>query len=202
MALGKRKDEGNFLPIAKFDARVGKLYLQDRMLTDSGWETKLRDVTSEFEAIFDLKNIQRGWARFPKGAAPELTLVPAGEDPGEAPTDEHKECVRVLFQMAAQLGGEVRELLSTSRGVWNGLDDLHDKYLADVNVHPEQQPIVKLARVKEIRVGAATIFVPVFEIIGWMPRPPDPKSQPPTTGSEPNEKTALAPSELDEKIPF
>jgi hypothetical protein len=94
MALGKRRDSGNYLPIAKYDARVGTFYLQDRVFAGGAWQTEQRDVTQGFKAVFDLANLQRGYIRFPKGAAPETLLVPAGKDPGDPPSDEHKEGVR------------------------------------------------------------------------------------------------------------
>ncbi len=72
MALGKRKKGGNFLPIIKFDARVGTFYLQDRVNSDGKWQTEQRDVTENFQAAFDLENLQRGWLWFPKGAAPQV----------------------------------------------------------------------------------------------------------------------------------
>ena len=55
--------------------------LQDRVYIGRNWQTKKRDVTDKFKAAFDLERVQRGWLRFPKGAAPDVTLVPAGEDP-------------------------------------------------------------------------------------------------------------------------
>ena len=55
----------------------------------------------DFRAIFDLNNAQVGWIYFPKGSAPDTALVPAGHDPGDAPSDKHKEGVRVIVKMAA-----------------------------------------------------------------------------------------------------
>ena len=173
MALGKRRDGGNFLPIIKFDARIGTFYLQDRVHSDGTWQTNQRDVTDEFRAVFDLKNLQRGWIRFPKGAAPDVTLVPAGEDPGDPPSDDHKEGVRVILKMADHLGGDVRELMSTARGLWNAVDTLHDRYLAAVASHPDELPVVTLGNVREVKTGAGTTFVPVFNVVDWVPRPPE-----------------------------
>jgi hypothetical protein len=89
MALGKRRDGGNggnFLPIIKFDGNVGTFCLQDRVHSDGGWQTEQRDVTGEFQAIFDLENLQRGWIRFQSGAAPDVKLVRLGEDSGTRST--------------------------------------------------------------------------------------------------------------------
>ena len=173
MALGKRRDGGNFLPIIKFDARVGTFYLQDRVHTDGSWQTEQRDVTGEFQAVFDLGNLQRGWIRFPKGAKPDVTLVPADEDPGDPPSNDHKEGVRVILKMADDLGGDVRELMSTARGLWNAVDTLHDRYLAAIASHPGQLPVVTLDNVREVKTGAGTTFVPVFNIVDWVSRPPE-----------------------------
>ena len=173
MALGKRKDTGNFLPIIKFDARVGHFYLQDRVHTTDGWQNQQRDVTSEFRAAFDLENLQRGWLLFPKGAAPQTVLVPAGEDPGDPPTDDHKEGFRCLLLMAKKLGGDIRELMSTARGLWDAIDRLHDQYLVVADKHPGEVPVVTLDGVREEKRGAGTTFVPTFTIVGWAPRPPE-----------------------------
>lgn len=149
MGLGKRKDGGNFLPIVKFDARVGTFALQDRVYSHGAWQTEQRDITDKFQAAFDLQNLQRGWFRFPKGAAPEVTLVPAGEDPGHAPSDDHKEGVRVILVMAKTLGGDVRELMSTARGLWDAIDALHDEYLVSVAGHSDELPVVEIESVHE-----------------------------------------------------
>jgi hypothetical protein len=203
MALGKRKDAGNFLPGLKYDARVGKFYLRDRVFTDGSWKTEQHEITVKFEATFDLENIQRGWINFPKGAAPEVVLVPAGEDPGEAPSDQHKEGFRVLVKMPQELGGEVRELLSTARGLWNAIDALHDSYLAAAPDHPGELPKVELADVKE----TATAVEPVFRITGWVPRPPalasDLVTQRRASVSQISKiNAALSPAELDDEVPF
>jgi hypothetical protein len=170
MALGKRRDGGNFLPIIKFDARVGTFNLQDRVHSDGTWQIEQCDVTDKFQAVFDLENLQRGWIRFPKGAAPDVTLVPAGEDPGDPPSHDHKEGVRIVLKMADHLGGDVRELMSTARGLWNAVDTLHDRYLAAVASHPGELPVVTLANVREVKTAAGTTFVPVFNIVDWVPR--------------------------------
>ena len=169
MALGRRKDGGDFLPIVKFDGRIGKFYLQDRVFVDGEWKTEQIDITEVFEAIFDLEKLERGWIKFPKGAAPEVILVPAGDDPGDAPGDDFKEGLQVVLTMAERLGGDKREMLSTARGMWNAIDALHDEYLAQVEQHRGQLPVVKVAYVKEKTNAAGVTFVPVFRIDHWVP---------------------------------
>lgn len=75
--------------------------------------------------------------------------------------------------MADSLGGDVRELMSTARGLWNAVDTLHDRYLAAVASHPGELPVVTLGNVREVKTGAGTTFVPVFNIVDWVPRPPE-----------------------------
>jgi hypothetical protein len=116
MAIGKRRSGGSFLPALKYDARVGTLYVQDRVYENGRWESEQRDVTKTFRAAFDMENLQTGWIKFPKGAAPELRLVQIGKDYGEPPDDDFKEGLRVLVKMDESLGGDVRELMSTAVG--------------------------------------------------------------------------------------
>jgi hypothetical protein len=173
MAIGKRKSGGDYLPMLKYDARVGTLYLQDRVYENGKWETEQRDVTDKFRAAFDVGNLRRGWINFPKGAAPETHLVQIGEDYGDPPDDRFKEGIRVLVKMDASLGGDVRELMSTAAALWNAMDALHDAYLADTAKHPDALPVVDLADRVETKTTAGTSVTPVFKIVGWIPRPPN-----------------------------
>jgi hypothetical protein len=206
MALGKRKSGGNFLPALKYDARVGTLYLQDRVFEGGRWESEQRDVTDKFRATFDLETAQRGWINFPKGAAPQTVLVPLGQDPGDPPTSEYKEGLRVLVKMDASLGGDVRELMSTAVALWNALDDLHDAYLAGSADHPDALPVVDLDTVVETRTMNGTSFTPVFKIVGWTPRPPDlPKTvvaKPAPTAATARPKARPVSTDMDDTIPF
>jgi hypothetical protein len=113
MALGKRKGNAsdNFLPLVKFDARVGSFCLIDREQGETGWENKPRDITAAFKAAIDMQNLETGWVKLLKGSAPEVKLVAAGKDMGEAPADDWKQGVRVIMKMSPALGGDVRELI-------------------------------------------------------------------------------------------
>jgi hypothetical protein len=66
MALGKRRDGGNFLPIIKFDARVGTFNLQDRVHSDGTWQIEQCDVTDKFQAVFDLETCSAAGSDSPK----------------------------------------------------------------------------------------------------------------------------------------
>jgi len=168
MALGKRKTAANdYLPMLKFDARVGTFNLQNRVLENGKWTTEQRDVTDDFRAVFDLANLQRGWIRFSQRAAPDMAMVAAGEDPGDAPSPDHKEGIRLIVKMDGMLGGDVREFLSTSLAIWNSISELHDKYLDGVVEHVDELPVVDLIEVRK----SGKAYTPVFQIVSWAPRP-------------------------------
>lgn len=212
MSLGKRKSGNDFLPPLKYDARVGQMVLQDRVFVDGRWEPEQRVIaTDKFRAVFDLENLQRGWIKFPKGAAPETLLVPAGVDPGDAPSDDHKEGLRIVVKMADALGGDVRELMSTAVALWNAMDDLHDKYEAGVADHPGELPVVTLTGTRETKAHSGTSFVPIFAIVGWVPRPAELPAAGIPTGQPRKASTAAKPAPsrpvavkdgFDDEIPF
>jgi hypothetical protein len=175
-------------------------------------ESEQRVVNDEFRAVFDLENLQRGWIKFPKGAGPETVLVPAGADPGDAPSDDHKEGLRIVVKMADALGGDVRELMSTAVVLWNAIDDLHDKYLAGVADHPGELPVVTLTSTREMKTQSGTSFVPIFAIADWVPRPAElpltgiPTSRPrkASTAAKPAapSRPAAVKDDLNDEIPF
>jgi hypothetical protein len=201
MAFGKRRGGADFLPILKYDARNGSFYLQDRVNRDGMWETEQTDVTTGLRGIFDLETVEVGWIKFPKGAAPELQMVPAGEDMGEAPSKDHREGFRLLVKMDSDFGGDVREFMSTAAAAWNGLDALHTAFLNDSVKHPNELPVVKLTSIVEKKTATGASFTPMFEIVDWVPRPDDmPKqSRISTNGQRPLKQT---PAGIEDEIPF
>jgi hypothetical protein len=206
MGLGKRKGQ-EFLPRLKYDARSGALYLETRINNGGVWESQQRSVTEGFRAIFDLETVEIGWMHFPKGAAPNLVLVPVGQDAGDAPTPDHKQGFRLLVKMPSELGGDVREFISTALATWNAIDALHTPYAKEAGKHPSQLPIVKLTETIEIRAANGTSFTPVFEIDGWVARPADlPTGQGGTTNGgtqrKPAQPTRRGRDDFDSEIPF
>jgi hypothetical protein len=205
MSLGKRKGR-EFLPRLKYDARSGTFFLEDRVNNKGIWETEQCNVTEGFRAIFDLEQVKRGWIHFPKGEAPDLVLVSAGEDPGKAPSEDHKEGFRLLTQVVHGAAfGETREFISTAIATWNAIDALHTAYLNQAAKHPGQVPTVKLTEVIEQKAAATTSFLPVFEIDGWVKRPLDmPKESRIATNGGPRKPVKPAPKrgDLDDEIPF
>ena len=174
MAIGRRKTDGSLNKL-NWDFRIGKPVLEDRVRTGNGWETEQRNLeTDEFRAVFDPENIEVGWIAFVKGEGLNARLVHVGEDYGDRPSNDHKEGLRIVVKMDPALGGDLRELISTSPALWSAVDQLHSDYLADVDKHPNNcLPVVDIADVREQPTHSGAILVPTFKISGWVPRPQD-----------------------------
>jgi hypothetical protein len=181
MALSKRNGGGEILPRLKFDGRDGTIYTQDRVFENGEWQPSQRNIDpGEFCAIFDMATLEEVWAYFPSGGPPDIVAVPAGEDPGDAPSEKHKQGVRLRVKMSDNLGGHVRECISLATGFWYAMDDLHNRYLAGLPEHPDQLPIVSISEMVETKTRQGSNFAPKFVIDGWIVRPGDlPKTAPP-----------------------
>jgi len=201
MALGKRKGS-DFMPVFKYDAKAGSFYKQDRVLTQDGWGNEHTDVGDDLRAgrvIFDLDTIEVGWLYFPKGAAPEMVLFPAGQDIGDAPDKDFKQGFRMIVKLD---GDEPREFMSTAAATWHAIDALHTAY--GKIARADSVAKVKLTDMIETRTGNGTNFTPVFELAGLVARPPDlPR---PTGPRKPVKQTRTAGghkvASLDDDVPF
>lgn len=186
----------DLVPIVKYDARAGRVSRVDRVQGPGGWATEVDDITGKFRAVFDLENIEIGWINFTAGGAPDFRMVPLGTDHGEAPSTAHKEGFRIMLKLSKDCGGDVRELCSTAGVVKGAMTTLYDAYKsAGKN---GQLPVVALKTTRPVVSGSgaqkSTNYEPVFEIVDWVPRPPDlvfkpksgggakPAATPPSTG--------------------
>ena len=204
MALGKHRSVGEFLPIIKYDARIGYFLLCDRVRdTDDVWRTEQTNIENEdFRAVFDLKNMQVGWIDFPSGSAPDTKLVGVGENWGDPPSKKHKLGARVLVKMDDTIDGSVRELMSTSVGLWAGLDKLHDAYVDGSKDHPGEVPVVVITNCIKTETSQKTSFEPVFAIEEWIARPGDlPLSGIAPAGADKKKPSKSEPG-MDDQIPF
>jgi hypothetical protein len=201
MAFGKRRG-GDFLPVLKFDARVGTFYTQDRVCHNNEWSNEQHDVTEGLTLIIDVKNAQQGWFRYPKGAAPEMVLAaPDATNIGECPGDGYKEGIRVLAKIPGDAAG-TRELASTALGFYAGLDELHDKYLAERDEHPGKLPLCELVECREKKLASGSSWEPEFEIIDWVDRPNDMPREPQSPKPKAKAKAIAAHSDLNDDIPY
>jgi hypothetical protein len=63
--------------------------------------------------------------------------------------------------------------MSTSIGLWAGIDKLHDLYEAGLRDHPGELPVVVMTGAVRTDINGGTSFEPVLKIESWVPRPPE-----------------------------
>jgi hypothetical protein len=193
MAFGKRKTGGDLKPLLKWDGRVGRFYTQDQV----DGQPEQKDVTDSFCAVIDLESAEKGWLRFPKGAAPEMDLFPLDvDDIGDPPEgDGWKEGLR--FQSRLEGQDVWRETLTAAVGLWRGLDELHTQYVEQSKDHPGMLPMVEIADVHTVSVKTGAIHTPTFTITGWVN-----KNGGTEADREASDMLAKDDADMDDKIPF
>jgi hypothetical protein len=202
MAIGKRKTSTEFMPTAKYDARYGSFYSETRVLTQDGWKPEQNNLTEVLRtqgAIFDLESGERGWIKFVKGAAPDMVLVPFGADPGEAPSPDHKEGLRLVVKFA---GDEPREFLSTAVAAWGAIDSVHTAFEKQRKENAGKVPVLKLTDVIETKSANNTSFIPVFVIDHWVIRPSDLPAPAGGKPAKPVRTGAAKHADMDDEIAF
>src|SRR5262249_265984 len=136
-----------------------------------------------------------------QGAAPETVLVPAGEDPGQAPDPDFREGLRLVLMLTPEFGDAgPRELMSTSYGLWVAVDRLHNAYVAEIARHPGMSPRVVLGDTRESLSPSGSSFEPCFSIVDWVPRPQEFGPEPAPSASPPAQRQAGG--VVDDEIPF
>ena len=182
MALGfnySNGGNGDIVPFVKYDARAGRLFRRDRTQDSGGnYVSNDEDITNSFKAVVDLENIEVGFAKFGAGAAPEYLLVKLGLPMPHKPADSgFKQAARLMMKLHNSCGGDVREISGNSSAFLKGIDDLHTAYEAGKAANAGKLPIVTLKSTTPITSGTgakkSTNYQPVFEIVGWAPRPAD-----------------------------
>jgi hypothetical protein len=184
MALGLPERGGgeDRTPIIKYDARAGRIFRVDRTQADGSWESNTVEITPVFQAIMDLENIERGWLYFPTNGAPEITVAPYGQELPAKPSSNHRPGFRVHMLLGKQAGGDVREMAANAITSIQGMDKLHDAYLAGVKANPGLLPVVRLAGTTAVTSGgkdatgkavSSTNYRPEWSIAKWTQRPPE-----------------------------
>jgi hypothetical protein len=172
---------GERLPILKFDARAGRLFIIDRVqAADGNWISQPTDITmSQPPFCVDFGTLEVGWAHFAPGGVPLWTVdyygrpqparpaSPGNDDKNQA--QQFKQAFRV--KVAGQGIGGVREFGGNSAALINGMNDLHTRYEAAPEAGTGQIPVVRMSSTMAIKAGQSTNYMPVFEIVGWTERP-------------------------------
>jgi hypothetical protein len=172
MGLGQRKTGGEPLPRLVWDAKGCQIYTEVR--TNSGgndwFNEQNRIELPEFRGTPDLSNIEKGWIAYVKGKGLDTKLVPvhSGKDHGDAPSDDHREGLWLIWSV----DGAPYEMISTAAPLWDAIDKLDDAFLAGASEHAAQLPIVGIASTTEMTLrNGHVMYGPVFKILDWRLRP-------------------------------
>lgn len=176
LGLNTESGGGDYADIIKYDARAGRMFRVDRAQDGGGqWQTNNVEITNGFQAVFDLENIQVGWALFAAGIAPSFLMVPLGQPLPDRPSDQHKQGFKVMVKLGKASGDDARELSSCAKVVIGALDTLHTAYEAGKGANAGKLPVVALkgstAVVSTGKGQSSTNYAPVFEIVKWVARP-------------------------------
>jgi len=176
MALGIPAG-GNRTPIVKYDARAGRWFRVDG-------KDQVVDISAGFAAVFDLAQIDIGWARFVAGSPPDISFARVPTVMPPQPTPDHKRGVRLHVKLSRSLGGDVRALLTQAAIVMQAIDKLHDAYTAAPEAAQGLLPIVACPTTEAVTInigaGKSTNYRPVLQIVSWVARPADlPITDPP-----------------------
>lgn len=201
MALGMNfnsgGDGGDIVPYVKYDSRAGRISRADRTQgSDGSYGNEVVDITANFKAVIDMENIEIGFFLFTAGAAPQMIVVPIGQIMPQKPAGEGwKQGARVMMKLHQSCGGDVREMSGNAASFLRGFDELHTAYEAGKAANPGKLPVVVLKSAQPVTTGQgakkSTNYQPVFEIVGWAPRPVDLVFVSKATGTQ---KTAASPS--------
>jgi hypothetical protein len=214
LGLSISTEAGDRKPIVKYDARAGRIHRIDRQ---DGVNTPV-EITNGFTAVFDLANIEVGWARWNAGGAPEWAMVKVGQPKPAKPAPDFKQTFRMNIKLAKNIGGDVREFASSAACVIGAVDKLYDMYLAAPESHQGKLPVVAMTGSTQITSGSgaqkSTNYAPVFAITNWLARPADlgaasvPLVTPVTTGVVPPPVTKAPQgngnghADMNDEVPF
>ena len=178
MALGLNTESssGDYAPIVKYDARAGRFFRVDRDQDSAGnWQTNNVEITNGFQAVFDLDNIEVGWALLANGVAPSWSMVKLGQSLPAKPSDQHKQCFKLMVKLGKESGGDVREFASQAKVVIGAIDALHTQFLADRTKNAGKLPVVAMTGstpvVSQGKGQTSTNYAPTFVITKWVARP-------------------------------
>jgi hypothetical protein len=167
MALGIPTG-GARTPIVKFDARAGRWFRVDG-------KDQVTDVTNGFTAVFDLSQIEIGWAKFAAGQAPDVSFARVPAPMPQQPSIDHRRAVRLHVKLAKSLGGDMRELMTQASIVMQAIDQLHDAYTAAPEAAQGMLPVVACPTTEAVTIstgaGKSTNYKPVLQIVSWVARP-------------------------------
>lgn len=169
---------GDFKPVAKYNAKAGRMYRVDRVDNGGTFSNEEVEITNGFQAVFDMDSIEVGFAKFVRGQAPEWRMVKLGQPWPDCPSDVDaagkrlfKKTFRLDIKLGASLGGDVREFASSAGCVIDAFNLVHSDYEQGLKDNPGKLPVIAMpSTVKQAGKGGDNNYAPVFEIVNWVDR--------------------------------
>jgi hypothetical protein len=118
--------------------------------------------------VFDIENIQTGWMLIATGIfefAPDDSLGRKGAQP----SPEHKRGFKVTFYNKSM---GVAEWSANGAGSNMGLEALYKQAESQAAANAGKLPVVEYKGSRLEKVGKGSTRVPIFEVTGWVSRPP------------------------------
>jgi hypothetical protein len=164
---------GETKPLVKFNARVGKWYIDNT-------------VTDKLSMLVDFDHGESGWARFAEGTAPSFvmvsmaSLVAGGQYPPMPPDVDSKgqPVFRRAFRLAVKISDQVAkgrptigEFSSGSLATVRAIDKLHTAWLA--GRQDGKVPVVLADGTIDAPGQWGANHEPILRIVKWIDRPSD-----------------------------
>ena len=118
--------------------------------------------------VFDIDNVQTGWMLIATGVF-EFNADDSLGRKGAQPTPEHKRGFKVTFYNKTM---GVAEWSANGAGSNMGLEALYKQAVAQRMSNPDKLPVVEYKGSRPEKVGKGSTRVPMFEVTGWVARPP------------------------------
>lgn len=118
--------------------------------------------------VFDIDNVQTGWMHIATGVFEFVPDDSLGRK-GAQPSPEHKRGFKVTFYNKSM---GVAEWSANGAGSNMGLEALYKQAVAQRMSNPEKLPVVEYKGSRPEKVGKGSTRVPIFEVTGWVGRPP------------------------------
>jgi hypothetical protein len=169
---------GDFLDIIKVSVEARMI---NRMDYD-GTSNMPYEITDKFKAVFDMEQLQVGWAKFSEtGPSFAMSSIEGGAVPA-CPAEDYKAGFKCTIKLGKECadpnktGGDIREFATNSRYLRDSMSELWEAYKAERQ--PGKLPVVRLKEwKKETTVSkkfpSKTFFRPIWEIVSWVDRPAD-----------------------------
>ena len=226
MAFGMNVRTGDFLPVAKYDARAGKFFKMDKRMDGGSDATEVPQGT---KFALDIGTFEAGYVSFgPQGPVRHMVPYYKGVAMPPQPQDKDAEGKNVFrsgfwSKIAGNAIDGAREWCSNAAVLVNAMDELWEKAVVFPEAAAGKIPLVSIIGTIPVKSGtgakASTNYGPIFKLEGWVDRPamlgprtvpmPGAATQPvqpaqPVRAAEPVPAQAVhaAASGIESEIPF